>query len=212
MAISEPTSVFFHPTFTMSNPRAERKYIEVAGHGYDLELTMEKFANLARQGRYSELRANWMIEKMMDLKEMRADVLDGSMRYWMSPRADMYERLTRMQFWRRFGVKVNISFYHEQEARRLHSERTAREEAVFEAAMVEAAVAVEDAHLLWNLWNDGTRSVETTMESRSLSEDEIHEMLNDPLGDITNTDDDVFENEHEEDDDEELLGMVIHGI
>lgn len=86
-------------------------------------------------------------------------------------------------FWQLFGVEVPLSNWSRQEF---------EESAEFEDAMVDAADAVEAAHALWNLWDDGVASQAPTDEV-TLSEEEREALMNEDIGDVIPEEDSTAE-------------------
>ena len=140
-------------------------------NAYDLYDTMNRQAHFRETGFYNFGRASANIRT---LQRIRNGELTATEATFMAPREvephwDVNVPLTSHEFFSVHGIRVNISFYEDEQNDIVEQEQAAR-------ALLEIRNDVNDAHMLWNLWDDGVASqAETvgTWESRAV----VAEML-----------------------------------
>lgn len=123
---------------------------------FDLYATMNRIAYFRDNRTYRYDTSNWNLDILSQARSGEINLSDTIM-YEMTYEdpLDAVERMSAGIWFDIHGVRVDIGVYNEQE---------------WELAAVEAADAVEHAHLLWNLWDDGHTSQD---ETASLSVSEI---------------------------------------
>jgi hypothetical protein len=151
-------------------PHLRRYAIITDRHGqtaFDVYETMNRLEYFMGSGHF---RVDAVLKNLETLSKIRAhelSPLDGS---YFDPHFSEHvpvRYISPRGFWYNHGVKVGIRHFEEQER-----------EFDFESAMVEAAIAVEDAHLLWNLYDDGAQDSTAT---DPITDEELSQLMNEPI-------------------------------
>lgn len=161
-----------------------RRYVTVARltgiTAYDIYETMNRQEYFRQSGAFAWDAVDYNLRQLSRVRAGEAEPLEvGFFCPYPTERTltGSMKVITPNDFWRTHGVPVDMAIY---------------DESVWEQQAIEAANTIEDAHLLWNLWDDGEASQAPTI---ALDQDEMEEFMNDPLMEF---EDPEIENENPE--------------
>lgn len=177
------TSFYLEPPFFQLQMYLTKWAVFEHAHGripYDLKETMDRLAHFRDRGDINSDAASHNIEEIMRIRAGEVTPMTAVF-YDTTLALRRIRRQANSDFWSQHGVTLGTDDW-----RQIREEEDAANAMLAIQAQADAVQAQEDAHLLWNL---ADMEAATTV---SLTQDEIDELMNEPLIDNIEVDSEEY--------------------